>query len=86
MAAIPVPVTVNVRLVLTNAKAFRAINCIANVLKDVAEDFDYRDDVKRALRAAVYLGKHIDMVADDDAAEILLANGCEIIEPEEEQK
>lgn len=70
---------VTVRLVLENPKAYRALKVLVSVLEDVAEDFGYRDDVKRAVRAGKYLSRNVSIVADDVAGEILLANGCELV-------
>ena len=48
-----------IEVILTNAKAVRALGLVAEVLDDVAEDMPWRDDVKRAAKAAIYAMKHI---------------------------
>lgn len=50
--------TVNVDIVV-NEKALRALRVLLELCDDLAEDFAYRDDVKRGLRAAKYLMKNV---------------------------
>lgn len=50
---------VHVRLVVDNPKAIRALKVVLECLSDVAEDFEYRDDVKNAVKAARYLNRHL---------------------------
>ena len=60
-------IVVDVRV--KNPKALRAVSCIGTVMQSIAEDFEYRDDVKRAVRACNYLFKHLEFSADAEAAE-----------------
>lgn len=65
--------TVEVRcsVTWTNERAIRAIRIIGHVLSDVGDDFGYRDDVQKAIRAARYLAKHVAVHADcGDCAEL----------------
>lgn len=49
---------IHVDLVI-DQKAMRALALVLEVLNEVAEDFEYREDVKRAVRAARYLTKNV---------------------------
>jgi hypothetical protein len=51
-------VKVNVELVV-DQKALRALQLLVELCSDLAIDFDYRDDVKRGLRAARYLLRNV---------------------------
>jgi hypothetical protein len=51
---------VRVEVILTNARAVRALAYAAEVLMDVAEDMPWRDDVKKAVRAMRYAARHMD--------------------------
>lgn len=53
--------------VIVDKKSLRALHVILDVLSDVAEDFEYRKDVKRAVRAAKHLIKNV-QIGDSDAA------------------
>jgi hypothetical protein len=76
----PNTVEVPIRLVVENPKAFHALRVIASTLEDVAEDFEYRDDVKRAIKAAKYLIKNLTYQVTDAGADKLLENGCEFVD------
>lgn len=52
-------VRIRAEVVWTNKRAIRALAILAETLESVGEDFSYRDDVQRALRACRYLGKHV---------------------------
>lgn len=56
--------------VVVNKKALRAIAVIIDALNDVSEDFAYRDDVARALRAARYLMKNVRLDCSDSGAKL----------------
>lgn len=47
--------------VIVDEKSLRALRIMLDVLSDVAEDFEYRKDVKRAVRAARHLVKHVQL-------------------------
>ena len=53
------PLTVEVRIILKNRRALRALMAVVRCLDDVLEDMPWRDDVKRACRAARYAVKNL---------------------------
>ena len=57
-------VTVELRVVIVNRKALRALRKVAEVLDDVGEDMPWRDDVVEAKKAMAYAVKHLDLVED----------------------
>lgn len=52
-------IEVRMSVVWTNERAADALNVLVNTLNEISDDFSYRDDVKRALRAARYLARHV---------------------------
>lgn len=50
---------VRMSVVWTNERAVNALNVLLRTLEEVGEDFEYRDDVKRAIRAARFLAKNV---------------------------
>lgn len=52
-------VYIHAELVWTNQKCVRAISVLCNALNELGDDFSYRDDVRRAMKAATYLSKHV---------------------------
>lgn len=50
-------VVIDVRV--RDKKAMRALAVCAEVMQSIAEDFDYRDDVKRAVKAFNYLQNNL---------------------------
>lgn len=59
------PQKITVSLAWKDKKCLRALGVILRTLQDVSEDFDYRDDVQRAARAAKYLMKHVTVAVED---------------------
>lgn len=57
-------VPVQIKVAWKNPKALRALKSLARNLESVAEDFEYREDVKEAIRAARYLAKAVTVVVD----------------------
>ncbi len=53
------PLKFKIRVGWDNPKAFRALKSLVRNLESVEEDFEYRDDVKEAIRAARYLVKNM---------------------------
>lgn len=51
-----------VDIAFKTTKAFRALQCVFDVMEDLAEDFEYRDDVKRAVKACRYLSNNVELV------------------------
>jgi len=58
---------VTVKLTFANPKCVRALRRVLETLEDLAEDFAYRDDVKKAVRAAKYLRNN--MTVSDEKGE-----------------
>lgn len=50
--------TIHVKVVV-DKKSIKALRVILETLEDVASDFEYRDDVKRAIRAAKHLIRNV---------------------------
>lgn len=50
-------VVIDVRV--RDKKAMRALAVVSEVMQSIAEDFEYRDDVKRAVRAFNYLQNNL---------------------------
>lgn len=55
---------VAVQLAPNCKRTIRALEVIAETLNDVANDFEYRDDVKRAVRACNFLLRNLTLSAD----------------------
>lgn len=52
-------VTFQVRLVIENRKALRALQTAAQALGDVGDDLAWRPEIKRAAKALDYACKHL---------------------------
>lgn len=52
---------VRMRVVLANPKARKALLSLANNLESLAEDFEYREDVRKAVKAARYLYRNLEI-------------------------
>lgn len=61
-----VPELKKVEIVVTNRKAYRALKVAANCLLSLQEDFSYREDVRRAIKAVTYLVNNIEFVQKID--------------------
>lgn len=48
-----------IELQFTNKRAMRAMSVILETLEDIQEDFEYRQDVRRAIKAANYVMRHV---------------------------
>lgn len=65
MAQTPIngkPIMFELDIAWTKSKAFRALQCVFDVMSDIAEDFEYREDVKKAVKACRYLSNHVEVV------------------------
>src|SRR5262249_10151379 len=55
-----------ISVTLENKKALPALRKVVDVLEDLAEDFDYRQDVKEAVKAGKYALKHLVFVVENN--------------------
>lgn len=62
------PVSVIVDIKVNGEKSLRALRRVTDVMKDVAEDFPYRDDVRGAIKALNYLMKNLVVATTADYA------------------
>ena len=61
-------ITVRASIVWTNERCIKAVNVLLNAMEELGDDFSYREDVQRAIRATRYLAKHVSVHADCDDA------------------
>lgn len=55
-------ILMEVDIAFKTTKAFRALQVVFDVMEDLAEDFEYRDDIKRAVKACRYLSNNVELV------------------------
>lgn len=55
-----------VRVRAESAKTIRALEVVGEVMGSIAEDFDYREDVKRGIKAMNYLLNHLVVAASTE--------------------
>lgn len=51
---------IQVRLVLKNKKAIKAMAFVTETLEELQEDFPYRPEIKKAIKAMIYAVRSLD--------------------------